>query len=183
MQPGFSWQAQMGGCSWGRDKAGWSVEEQDNDSNDTSNQWNWNDYHWFLWDLEQVLRLLLLQIGAGLQGCVGSLASRASLRTLLSMACMYMQRCLCPEYLCSLGILPTFQIPIEKIVYLFSAPVTGFLSLRERQRACLYFLRDSDYYCYCTAVRSWSLEVLFKRRPVFMAINKPLFFLKSLGGI
>lgn len=134
MQPCFSWEAWVGGCSWGRAKAGWSAEEQDSNSNGTSNLWKRKDYHWFLWDLE-VLCPISLQIGAGLQGA--GLTSRASLENLCSMSHASMQCCLCPAYLCSLGISPTFQIPVEKIF--FSAPVTGLLSIRERQRACSVF--------------------------------------------
>lgn len=67
----------------------------------------------------------------------------------------------------SLGILPTFQIP----VYLFSASC----------HRTLYFLRDGDYYCICNGGRSWSLEVWCKLRPAFYHYQQTLLFPDLIG--
>lgn len=79
----------------------------------------------------------------------------------------------CCEHLCSLGSLPNFQIPVEKIWYLFSASVTE----GEAKSVLCIFSRM----VICTAMRSWSLEVLCKLRPVFYHYQQTPLFPELLG--
>lgn len=69
MQPCFSWEAQVRGCSYGREEAGGSVGERDSLSNGMLNPWKWKDFYWFLWELEQVDWLRLFETWADFRMC------------------------------------------------------------------------------------------------------------------
>lgn len=57
----------------------------------------------------------------------------------------------------------------------------GFCHWEKSKKHALYFLRDGDYYCIYTAVRSWSLEVLFKQRPAFHHYQQTPHFPELIG--